>query len=156
MKEIILRYEEKFPNAYHRVFSYYDTHNDHRVAGEALNELFNEGKIHSDIRLYLKTGVHHDLMMEEPFNETYRTKIQNASRAYKIYNPRFGFHAIGWRSVKSSFVNLELNPQRPIICQMNKIEACRLTHLHAFLFFKSSRQIEKALIIHQSFSIHYF
>ncbi|WP_282035294.1 PIG-L family deacetylase [Metabacillus indicus] len=111
MREIILTYEKKFPGALHRGFSYYDLHNDHRVAGEALNELYNEGEIGKDTRLYINYGYYTTQGTEDPMSDRFRKKLLNASKAYKVNNPRFGFHAIGWKSAKPLFLNLEKNPK---------------------------------------------
>nr|WP_282958552.1 PIG-L family deacetylase [Metabacillus idriensis] len=111
MRKIIMDYENLYPNAVHRAYSYYDLHNDHRVAGEALNELYNEERLNKDVKFYINYGKYETKGIEEPYKESYKEELMNGIKAYKTYYPRLGSYAIGWKSASPLFINLEKNPK---------------------------------------------
>ncbi|MDQ0857818.1 PIG-L deacetylase family protein [Bacillus sp. V2I10] len=112
MREVIQKFEKKYPGAKHRAYSYYDKHNDHNVAGEALNALYNEGEINEDVKFYINYGRYDTKGIEEPYNERkYKKRLKMGIRAYNINMPKFGFYGIGRKSAGDLFVNLEKNPK---------------------------------------------
>jgi LmbE family N-acetylglucosaminyl deacetylase len=108
---MILKYNKKFPHAKHKAYSYYDKHSDHRVGGEALLDLHNEGKI-LDARFYVNHGRY-----DTPGFEEYVTgkgsymRIKMAVNAYNINKPKAGLYGIGFRSAgKEMFDNILEHP----------------------------------------------
>lgn len=112
MEKIILKYEKMYPGARHKAYSYYDQHNDHKVAGQALNDLYNQGKV-SDARFYINYGRYDTPGKPEIRNpKKYSRNIKMAASAYKKNNPKWGSYAIGYRSAgKHLFDNVVNNPQ---------------------------------------------
>lgn len=111
IKNIIMKYEKKYPNARHKTMTYIDDHRDHRNAGQALLQLYNEGKV-KDARFYIQDlhrvkGKKH---WKENYKSSYYTKIKNAATSYMTYNPEKNQYAIGYTSVRGHFDNLLKNP----------------------------------------------
>lgn len=111
VKNIIQSYEKKYPNARHKTMTYIDDHHDHRNAGQALLQLYNEGKV-KDARFYIQDlhRVKEKKHWKENYKSSYYTKIKNAATSYMTYNPEKNQYAIGYTSVRGHFDNLLKNP----------------------------------------------
>jgi LmbE family N-acetylglucosaminyl deacetylase len=110
MKNVIMKYENRYPNAKHKAHSYYDKHNDHRSAGQALNELFNEGKI-NDARFYVNYGRYDTKGITEKLATKSVGQLRMSAGAYNIKSSKGGFYGIGYISAGSEmFKNVVNNP----------------------------------------------
>lgn len=112
MKNVIQRYEKMYPGARHKAYSYYDQHNDHKVAGQALNELYNAGKV-SDARFYINYGRYNTPGQPEVKNPgKYLHRLRLAASAYNKNKPAWGYYGIGYKSAgKFLFDNVLKRPQ---------------------------------------------
>lgn len=108
---IIRKYETKYPNAKHKVYSYTDWHTDHKNSGQALKNLQNAGVV-SDARYYVRRGETPVgiALTTEQCQAYYKPFLLAVSASYNIENPRLGLYAIGHKSVKQSFVEFETQP----------------------------------------------
>lgn len=114
VEEVIKEYHERFPNAAHKTFSYYDPHPDHANAGHALKNMMDEGLI-EDGKFYFGnnfTPLNVEIK-EDHYEESYFPVIQAASRVYKDEDIENGMYGIGWKSVPEYFEILESNPVSP-------------------------------------------
>lgn len=114
VEAVIKEYTEKYPNAAHKTFSYYDPHSDHANAGKALKNLIDQGLI-TDGKFYHGnnfTPLDVDLKKDH-YDPAYFDIIKAASRAYKDVDIENGMYGIGWKSVPEYFKALEENPVSP-------------------------------------------
>ena len=111
VKQVIMKWETRFPGSKHKTMTYHDKNPDHANAGRALLELYNEGVV-KDARFYIK----HSQMAQvagayEAYRRSYYPSIQAAAEVYKTWKPAQGKLAIGYHSVKNDFDQLLHNPQ---------------------------------------------
>ncbi|MCM3691774.1 cell wall-binding repeat-containing protein [Neobacillus niacini] len=106
---VILDFENRFPNAEHRAFSFEDINNDHRAIGIALNDLYWSGKV-KNARFYISPYFDNRFIKGFYIKPINRSKVIDAIFAYKLFNPEEGRYSIGYRSVPYMFNQLEENP----------------------------------------------
>jgi len=111
VEAIITEYDNKYPEASHKTFSYYDPHPDHANAGKALKNLQDQGVL-TDATYYFgnnftPTNVE---IKQDPYDESYYPFIKEASRSYQVQDEANGMYGIGWKSVPDYFKELEANP----------------------------------------------
>lgn len=104
---IMRKYNNLFPGAANMTMSYIDDHIDHANAGEALFQLYNEGKI-KDARFYIQKDEFAKNPKLNVFSiETCQTgncdEIKTAADSYMTFNPQRLHFAIGYTSVKAHF-----------------------------------------------------
>lgn len=116
VKGVMMEYENKYPGARHKTFSYYDNHQDHANAGKALNELYNEGKV-KDARFYVKNSQYADgsfpimdQLRTEHYDPEWYPFLEAAVQTYSLWKPEIGRFAVGNHSVPRSFDLLLENP----------------------------------------------
>lgn len=103
MVSIIEDYNKRYPNAEHNAFSYHDDHPDHRVTGEALLKLFQEGAV-QDARFFIQNKERDQTKGEYlPMDGEFYTTIKKAAKAYEIWQPEQGHYGIGYTSVSEDF-----------------------------------------------------
>jgi LmbE family N-acetylglucosaminyl deacetylase len=98
-----------------RTLSPLDTHDDHRAIAQALWELWDEGVV-SDAAFWLSRF---DLIKERvgsshlsPATTDAELKtIEQATRAYRAWNPSAGSYAVGYHSVPGQFSAMLSNPE---------------------------------------------
>lgn len=106
-------YQDLYPTARHKSYSYTDAHPDHKNAGLGLKRLVDEG-ITDDVRYYLRRGMKAPegaRMIREAKKPHYDTILRSVAAAYSIENPRLGLYGIGNKSVPSSFKWLQDSPK---------------------------------------------
>ena len=118
-KTVIQNYINEFPDADHFTLSYYDIHPDHSAVGQALLELYNEGKINHYVRFIISMATRTDYESKNkpipgakdvPTNQDIINKLTNACRCYSAWAPSVGGYAIGYHSVANQFEKLLQNP----------------------------------------------
>jgi N-acetylmuramoyl-L-alanine amidase len=118
MKEIMLSYISKFPNAEFRTMSKHDYHVEHAAMGLALEELVQENKVNRYntqyfVSIYNDRVAHQNLdehvYVEKLYNESDSGFIKNSINTYKEYNPSKGLYASGYHSVARQFDMFEKN-----------------------------------------------
>lgn len=111
MESIIREWEESYPQAKHKGFSYTDPHPDHYNTGKAMQNLSKSGVI-SDARYFVKQqdNPKNVRLIKSRFQEEYRPTLKAVGAAYKLNNEALGFYGIGYRSVKTSFDSFERQP----------------------------------------------
>lgn len=109
-RSLILKFEAKYPNAAHKAQTWLDPHPDHAALGQALRELYNEGKV-SDARFYVKPSFKDEFKANSGI-ATFGTlaltseelvKFNDALDVYKLWSPPIGRYAVGEHSVPDSF-----------------------------------------------------
>jgi LmbE family N-acetylglucosaminyl deacetylase len=108
---VIKKYEAKYPNARHKVFSWTDKDNhDHSNSGIALKNL-QKKNIVSDARYYVRRGDNPKglRLINEYYSTEYKKPLLAVSASYKE-NSKLGLRGIGHKSVKKSFVSFEKQP----------------------------------------------
>ncbi|MCF3942681.1 PIG-L deacetylase family protein [Oceanobacillus alkalisoli] len=114
VEEVIREYQERYPDASHKTFSYHDPHHDHANAGHALRNLMKEGIIEDGTFYFGNNFTPLDVeIKEDHYEEDYLETIIEASRAYKEVDMDKGMYGIGWKSVPEYFITLEENPVSP-------------------------------------------
>ncbi|WP_163099399.1 PIG-L family deacetylase [Peribacillus alkalitolerans] len=127
VKQIIMKYKKQYPTAEFRTMSKYDYHYEHRMLGEALEELENEGLIEKEKTRYflsnytyrfdhtlesrigieayarLKDG----MKVERLTSSSDAVYLTNSISAYEAYVPSLGYYATGYHSVVSQFKSLK-------------------------------------------------
>ncbi|WP_100400353.1 cell wall-binding repeat-containing protein [Bacillus sp. FJAT-44742] len=109
VKEVVRKYEERYPGAYHKTFSYYDPHRDHVAAGIAVNELYIDKEIEkaefhvSSYQFQNVSGVNLPVYDRE--------RVIDAAHAYMYLSPREGRYSVGYSSVPHWFDRLIKRPQ---------------------------------------------
>lgn len=118
MKEIMLSYVSRFPNAEFRTMSKHDYHVEHAAMGLALEELVKENKVKDYntqyfVSIYNDRVAHQNLdekvFVEKLYNEADSVFIKNSIDTYKEYNPAKGLYAAGYHSVARQFDMFETN-----------------------------------------------
>lgn len=117
----IEKYINMFPDADHYTLSYHDIHPDHAACGQALLDLYNEGKIQYYIRFMISMATRNDYesrgaaipgggWKDTPTDSTIKQRVINACRCYAAWSPRNGSYAIGYHSVSTQFDKFLANP----------------------------------------------
>lgn len=103
IKELVLQYVSRYPDAEHFAMSYTDDHVDHRNSGQALLELYNQGVIKRP-KLYIQ-NVERSLYKgeNEPNVDHYYPILKEASKPYLDWYPLWRMYSIGKISVKGHF-----------------------------------------------------
>ncbi|EQB21635.1 hypothetical protein UNSWDHB_1048 [Dehalobacter sp. UNSWDHB] len=105
VREIILTFEAKYPQALHQAMSPSDTHPDHAASGTALRELQNENLI-SSCR-YIISRPLWDLYpaanITRSVSQENMIRYQNALNAYYVWNPDAGRYSTGILSTSYNF-----------------------------------------------------
>lgn len=60
LKNVIQKYINLFPDADHYTLSYHDIHPDHAACGQALQDLYNAGKIQYYVRFIISMATRDD------------------------------------------------------------------------------------------------
>jgi LmbE family N-acetylglucosaminyl deacetylase len=99
----------------YKTMSPIDTHAEHRVIAQALWELWNDGEV-SGVRFWLSrldiaNGVTGGSYLTAETTSSELKKIEQATRAYRAWNPAGGSFAVGYHSVASQFDALLSNPK---------------------------------------------
>ena len=114
VEEVIREYDERYPDASHKTFSYYDPHEDHANAGHALRNLMDEGVIEDGTFYFGNNFTPLEVEIKEDYyDDDYHDVIVEASRAYKQEDIQNGMYGIGWKSVPEYFITLEESPVSP-------------------------------------------
>ncbi|WP_028777311.1 PIG-L family deacetylase [Shimazuella kribbensis] len=111
VKQLILEYAYKYPNASYKAMSQHDSSLSHALSGQALVDLYHQHII-SDIRLFVSRNDFTKLKnlgftIKPNFFQAYR--IKKAALVYQTWNPKGGFFAIGYHSVASQFESMLSN-----------------------------------------------
>lgn len=118
-KAVIQNYIAAYPDADHFTLSYHDIHPDHAAVGQALLDLYNEGKIVNAARFIISMATRMDYesrgatipgWKDTPTNQTIVNRLTNACRCYAAWSPTVGSFAVGYHSVASQFDKLLQNP----------------------------------------------
>lgn len=99
-----------YPDARIKTTSYLDWHNDHKVAGQALQEMYDEGIV-KDARFYLKNsqfGTDRIPGVQFVNGEKFRPFLDAGIEVYSYWNPEVGRYSVG-RISTSSFDILKEN-----------------------------------------------
>ncbi|MEB1808294.1 MAG: cell wall-binding repeat-containing protein [Bacillaceae bacterium] len=111
-KEVVLEMENQLPGAFHKAFSYYDSHIDHVTSGQAVNELYHEGEI-SNAEFYISIYEYHQT--EGVHLPVYnRELVIDGLLAYKVFNPEQHRYAIGYTSVPRWFDHILARPRSKV------------------------------------------
>jgi LmbE family N-acetylglucosaminyl deacetylase len=120
-KTVIERYIALYPTADFFTLSYHDIHADHAACGQALQDLYTEGKISGAVRFFISMATRTDLenkglaipgggWKDTPTDDTIKNKLINACRCYSAWAPDTGSYAVGYHSVEGQFNKLLANP----------------------------------------------
>lgn len=120
-KATIEKYINLYPDADHYSLSYHDIHPDHAVIGQALQDLYNDGRIQYYIRFIISMATRTDYenrgaaipgggWKDTPSNDTIKQKAINACRCYSAWAPSLGAYAVGYHSVAGQFDKFIANP----------------------------------------------
>lgn len=118
-KAIIQSYINAYPSADHFGLSYHDIHGDHAACGQALLELYNEGKIANAVRFFISMATRMKYesknqtppgWKDTPTDETITNRLINACRCYAAWSPTAGSYAVGYHSVSGQFDKLLNDP----------------------------------------------
>ena len=113
VEEVIKHFANKYPNASHKTFSYYDPHPDHSNAGNAIKNMLENGIV-QNASFYIGPNfmpLEHIEIFEDHYEDSFYPFILAASRSYNINDDKNGFYGIGWKSVPGLFEFLEENPR---------------------------------------------
>ncbi|TCS92601.1 PIG-L family deacetylase [Hazenella coriacea] len=115
VKQLMLEYMAMYPVSGHKTMSYHDGSISHAWAGQALNELYNEGKT-LDARFFIARADWAKSLPGVIYTATddQKKKIQKAARVYEAWNPVAGAFAVGYHSVPAQFQEMLVNPQNKI------------------------------------------
>lgn len=118
-KAVMQNYVNAYPDADHYALSYHDVHADHAACGQALQELYTEGKIANAVRFLISMATRNDYesrgatipgWKDIPTDATITNRLINACRCYAAWSPTVGSYAIGYHSVASQFDKLLADP----------------------------------------------
>lgn len=113
IENVMMKYERKYPGAYHKTTSYYDgsirsgqevPSTEHQLCGRALQHLAQQGSV-CNPRFYLTPLLwnYHDQLGYDEYNAKCVSKVQTALRQYGTWDPRNESYAIGFHSVMGDF-----------------------------------------------------
>lgn len=114
-KATFMQFINQFPaGTAYKTMSPVDTHEEHRRGAQALWELWRDGFV-SDVRFWLSrldimNGSTQGQLTAATTTAEYK-KIEQATRAYRAWNPAAGSFAIGYHSVASQFEALLADPK---------------------------------------------
>lgn len=112
-KETIQEYAEKYPEAEHKTFSFYDPHSDHSNSGKALKSMQQKGVV-EEAKFFIGSNYTppQELEIKEvEYKPSYDPLIRAAASSYKIEDEQKSLYGIGYQSVPELFENLEVNPR---------------------------------------------
>lgn len=127
-RTILTHYAKQFPQAEFKGMSEFDMNADHSLVGEVINELKQEGviqktefylsinmarfcpKVKRCIKHIKEHGKPTVTRTEHLIQVTDKTKIINATKVYKKWDPENGWYAIGHISVPKQFQALTKDP----------------------------------------------
>lgn len=100
---LIREFEQMYPGALHRTFTYTDPHPDHSNLGTALKRLY-DSQVVGDARFYIKTGEMQRVDGEwEEAKPEHLPFLSAANHAYRVFVPSRGVYSIGYLSVPKTF-----------------------------------------------------
>lgn len=100
---LIREFEQRYPGARHRSFTYTDPHQDHYELGSTLQRLYEDGII-SDVKFYIKTGEMQRIEgIWEEATEEQLPFLRAANNAYRVFAPSIELYSIGYLSVPRTF-----------------------------------------------------
>ncbi|MBH8601155.1 PIG-L deacetylase family protein [Thermoactinomyces sp. CICC 23799] len=120
-KAVIKKYINLYPDADHYTLSYHDIHPDHANVGQALLDLYNDGRIQYYVRFIISMATRTDYenrgatipgggWKDVPTDDTIKQKAINACRCYAAWAPSLGAYAVGYHSVAGQFDKFVANP----------------------------------------------
>ncbi|WP_165769069.1 PIG-L deacetylase family protein [Virgibacillus profundi] len=113
VESTILAIQKEYPNAKFKAMSYLDDHNDHKVSGLALQNLYDKGIV-KDARFYFKPSQfgteRFSGAIKDKYLPEYKPFIHAGVEVYKKWQPQIGRYAIGNTSVGKSFELLKNSP----------------------------------------------
>jgi hypothetical protein len=119
-KAVIEKYIDLYPDADHYTLSYHDIHPDHAAVGQALLDLYNDGRIQYNVRFIISMATRTDYenrgaaipdggWKDVPTDDTIKQKAINACRCYAAWAPSLGAYAVGYHSVAGQFDKFTAN-----------------------------------------------
>lgn len=100
---VMQSYEQNFPGASHKTFTWENPHPDHSILGVALKDLSDKGII-TDARYYIQRGTTvSQRRIRDSLNYTYDPILKAAARPYYLVDKKNLRYGVGYASVPKSF-----------------------------------------------------
>ena len=108
VKRTVLDIEMDHPGADFKVMSYLDGHPDHAQCGKVVRDLYDQGRISSVPRYYVKRsdrvkGVGDGLVWNVTATDNVQDRIEKAATGYTVWDPNRSRFSVGYTSVGTSF-----------------------------------------------------
>ena len=102
IREVILKYQKKYPNARNNTTSFYDDHKTHKMIAKTVYRLYREDKI-KDVKFYISPYKWKKTKGIVKSNFHINSRIIKSISDYSTWNPRKSCYAIGYHSVGTLF-----------------------------------------------------